>query len=157
MNALLIPFFIFCITLCTPYDDGTGALVTFLQATKSECLVAVYTINSPILVNTLIALHQQGKHIELITDSMQAAGAHEKLALQYLQAEGIPVFIGKSKFHQIMHTKFCVRDSQSVAFGSFNWTDVANKQDNTLTIEDNPPLADQLHHYWVQIKQDIGD
>jgi phosphatidylserine/phosphatidylglycerophosphate/cardiolipin synthase-like enzyme len=152
---LLIPLLMILTTYCTPYHNAEGALVQLLQSTKNECLVAVYTINSPILVNTLITLHHHGKHVEVITDSTQAAGSHEAMALQYLRGEGIPVYVGRSVDHQIMHTKFCVVDDESVALGSFNWTDVANKQDNTLTIEDNPQLAKQLHAYWDQIKKDL--
>lgn len=155
MNILLTPLFIFCVTFCSPYDDCSSQLVQLLQTAKSEVLVAVYTINSPVLVNTLIDLHKHGVDVEIITDSTQAAGAHEKLALQYLRAEGIPVFVGKSKYHQIMHTKICIIDDTFVAYGSYNWTDVANRQDNTLTIENNPQLADQLHHYWNQIRMDM--
>lgn len=182
MNILLTPFFIFCVTLnsgdyietddlmphnnginshiveqtfCSPYDDIQSQLVALLQSAKTECLVAVYTLNSPVLVNTLIDLHKRGVDVEVITDSTQAAGKHEAEALGYLRGNGIPVFVGKSKFHQIMHVKMAIIDNTSVAYGSYNWTDVANRQDNTLTIENNPQLADQLHHYWVQIREDM--
>jgi phosphatidylserine/phosphatidylglycerophosphate/cardiolipin synthase-like enzyme len=155
MNFLFIPFFIATLTLCTPYDDARFALIQVLQSTKSECLVAVYTINSPVLVNTLIDLERRGVNVRLITDSTQASGRHETEALHYLQAAGVKVYVGKSVDHQIMHTKYCVIDDQTVAFGSFNWTDVANKQDNTLTIETDPKLADQLRNYWFQIWKDL--
>lgn len=150
-----IPLFIVLTLYCSPYDDIRTNLVTLLQSTKNECLVAVYTINSPLLVNTLIDLKKRGIDVEVITDSTQAAGAHEQQALSYLHKAGIPVFVGKSLDHQIMHVKMVIIDDKVSAYGSYNWTDVASRQDNTLTIDNDPKVADQLHHYWVQIKRDL--
>lgn len=150
-----IPFFIVLITYCSPYNDIQTPLVELLQSTKKQCLVAAYTINSPVLVNTLIALHKRGVDVEVITDSTQAAGAHERQALDVMYETGIPIFVGKSACHQIMHVKMCIIDGDRVAYGSYNWTDVANKQDNTLTIDDDPRLVMRLTKFWQQIKQDL--
>lgn len=152
---ILLPLFLCIVTYCTPYDNAQSVLVNLLQSTKKQCLVAVYTINSPELVNTLISLHNKGVDVELITDSTQAAGAHERLALDAMSKAGIPICVGKSACHQIMHVKMCIIDNDRVAYGSYNWTDVANKQDNTLTIDDDPRLVGQLTKYWYQIREDI--
>lgn len=154
MNVF-IPLFIVLYTLCTPYDDARSALVNLLQHTRHQCLVAVYTINSPILVNTLIDLKKRGVDVEVITDSTQAAGSHEAEALHYLTGAGIPVFVGKSVERQIMHTKMAIIDDTVVAYGSFNWTDSAQRQDNTLTIDNDPAVALQFHSYWSRIKGDL--
>ena len=155
MNVVLIPFFIVLMTYCSPYDDAQSALIALLQSTKNEVLIAVYTINSPEIVDTLVQLKKNKVDVRIITDSTQAAGKHEAEELAILEKAHIPVYIGKSVDHQIMHTKFCVVDDTYVAIGSYNWTDVAQKQDNTLTIEEDPMLAKQLHHFWNQIKEDL--
>jgi len=156
MNLLLAPLFIFCVTLCTPYDDAQTALLQLLDSSQHQCLVAVYTINNPVLINELVTLHARGVDTEVITDSTQAAGKHEAEAINYLRSNQIPVFIGKSKYHQIMHLKVCIIDQEKIATGSYNWTESANRQDNTLTIEDNSALAQQMTIYWNQVKTDMG-
>src|ERR1700722_12239172 len=100
---LLIPLFIILTTYCTPYDDGRSELVHLLQSTKKQCLVAAYTINSPLLVNTLIQLKTCGYDVQVITDSTQAKGKHEVSALNRLRRHSIPVYVGRSIDHQIMH------------------------------------------------------
>jgi len=141
--------------MCTPYDDVQTAVLKFLDTAKQQVLVAGYSITNPVIVEKLIELKTKGLDVEVITDTQQAAGASERQAISTMQAYGVQVFIGKSKYHQLMHCKFIVIDDTASEDGSYNYTKSANYQDNVAHFNDDPELAKQLHSFWNQIKADL--
>lgn len=152
---LLLPFIIVASLWVTPYDPVEAIVLDFLSESKKECLVAGYTINNPVIINKLIALHDDGIDVEVITDTTQASGKNEVIAIDKLRRHSIPVFIGRSRDDQLMHAKFIVIDGKASEDGSYNFTVSANKQNNIIHINHNLYEAGKLRTYWFQIKEDL--
>lgn len=155
MNNILLPLFLIATMWCTPYDPVETMVLAFLSEAKKECLVAGYTINNPLIINRLIELHDDGVDVEVITDTTQASGKNEVIAIDKLRRHSIPVFIGRSRDDQLMHAKFIVIDGEASEDGSYNFTVSANKQDNIIHINHNLYEAGKLRSYWIQIKEDL--
>jgi phosphatidylserine/phosphatidylglycerophosphate/cardiolipin synthase-like enzyme len=142
-------------TYLTPYDNAEARLITFLDLAQRYCYIASYSITNPNIVNKLIQLHSRGVDVQVITDRTQAGGHSEQAAIAALQANGIPVFAGKSVDHALMHCKFCVIDDHLVEDGSWNFTASANREDNILNFVDSRQRAIQFFNYWLKIKSDL--
>ncbi len=127
----------------------------FLDQAKNKFYIASYSITNANVINKLIQLHDRGLDAEILTDKTQAAGKREQLALMILQENHIPVFVGRSVDHALMHCKFCVIDDHLVEDGSWNFTTSANKEDNILNFIDLKPRAARFFSYWLKIRSDM--
>lgn len=136
-------------TLFSPWDDTQQAFLDYIAGTQTSLHIVIYGFHLPPLTDLLIAKHQAGVELGVILDHSQAAGKAEAGEVQKLVAAGVPLLIGTSPVHgQILHSKFAVRDAESVEFGSWNYSLSASQQSNTMTfITDAPYAAAFLHHY----------
>lgn len=142
-------------TYLTPYQDAEAHFLQFLDAAKSKCYIASYSITDPNIINKLVQLHSRGVDVEVITDKTQASGRREQAALAVLQENRIPLFIGKSVDNALMHCKFVVVDDYLVEDGSWNFTTSASRQDNVLNFSNSKERARQFMDYWLKIRGDM--
>jgi len=142
-------------TYLTPYDDAEVRFLQFLDLAKNRCYIASYSITNPHIIEKLIQLHNRGVDVQVLTDKTQAAGKKEQIALAILYENNVPVFVGRSVAHALMHCKFCVIDDHLVEDGSWNFTASANKEDNILNFVDSKPRAKAFLAYWLKIRRDM--
>jgi phosphatidylserine/phosphatidylglycerophosphate/cardiolipin synthase-like enzyme len=124
--------------LFSPYDKVDDAIhAQLLQASKSvHC--SLYGITNLRLANDLIDAKKRGADVGVGLDKKQAAGPHDLHAK--LQAAGILVEI--KTVATLEHNKFCVLDGVTAIMGSWNWSNNAQKQDNSdVIITDCPKVA----------------
>src|SRR2546426_4539426 len=136
--------------LFSPYDkvdDAINAQLT--QATKTvHC--SLYGITNQRLASDLIAAKQRGAEVGVGLDKMQAAGKSDLHAK--LQAAGIQIEI--KPVATLEHNKFCVIDGTMVTMGSWNWSNNAQKQDNSdVIITDCPKVAQAFEAAFQRIME----
>ena len=85
--------------------------------------IAVYSITNPKIANAIIAAHQRGAKVRIVTD--QTMAGHKSSMIDELAATGIPVRTNRR--HKIEHNKFAVFDNRRMVTGSYNWTTAATK------------------------------
>src|SRR5262249_5280297 len=122
-------------TVFTPYDDGIGNYLSFLDRANESVYIADYSFTDPRIVDKLIELKTKRKvDVHLLLDLSQTqgrSGDHEKAQIDRLKAVNIEVVVGTSeKSHAIMHDKYTVVDGVWVESGSWNYTKSANDQAN---------------------------
>jgi phosphatidylserine/phosphatidylglycerophosphate/cardiolipin synthase-like enzyme len=124
--------------LFSPYDKVDDAIHTQLVRASKSVHCSLYGITNLRLANDLIAAKKRGADVGVGLDKTQAAGQHDLHAK--LQAVGILVEIKLSVV--LEHNKFCVIDGSTVIMGSWNWSNNAQKQDNSdVIITDCPKVA----------------
>lgn len=139
-------------TYFSPADKTTEAYLRFLDTAKVKVRIAIYSFNMDAIVTKLIDLHKRGVDVALVLDRSQAAGtASERTEVAKLQAAGVPLVIGTSDHHQIMHSKFTVIDDEWTQSGSWNYTNRASDQDNFFDIEHNPERAAAFTATWEKM------
>ena len=62
-----------------------------------------------------------------------------------------------NKFNKLMHNKFCVIDLEKVIHGSYNWTNKAQYNNETISIIDNRLEAKKFAEQFLKIKQEISN
>jgi phosphatidylserine/phosphatidylglycerophosphate/cardiolipin synthase-like enzyme len=138
-------------TYFAPYDDAETAVVTLVQSAKSKIRLADYSYNLENLTQALIEAHKNGIDVSLVLDRSQSAGSTEKPRIVELASAGVPMVIGTSSEHKIMHSKFIVVDDTVVASGSYNFTGTAEHEDNFLDIEHSVERAKAFTDNWQRM------
>lgn len=115
----------------TPYFSRDGGSADWIRGFIERCDhsldIAVYSLTHDELADALIAAHERGVVIRLLTDKVQAASRYADD--ERLEAAGIAV--RRDIRTGSMHHKFmigdCATDTPAVATGSFNWTKSADQ------------------------------
>ena len=112
-----------------------GRLLKYLDSARSSIDICVFNITCDEIANVILALHQRGVRVRIITDDEQAKSQGSDI--DKFRQVGIPVKLDHAPTH--MHHKFCVIDGRLLCSGSFNWTRqaVLGNQENVLVV-DNP-------------------
>jgi len=105
--------------------------------------IAVYSITNPDITNAIIAAHERGATIRVITDRTQAKG--KKSLVGTIQKAGIPVLMNKK--HKIEHNKFAVFDDVHIVSGSYNWTTNASMYNSENCLFFNQPNKEYSHRF----------
>lgn len=132
----------------SPDDNVQQAVLDLVSSAAKSIRLADYSFNLVPLVDILIAKQAAGLDIKLVLDKSQAAGSTEKPEVVRIKAAGIPLVIGTSDEHHIMHSKYVVIDGQAVGYGSYNFTKVAEEESNVFVIETNAAVAAAFSQNW---------
>src|SRR5438309_1912170 len=134
--------------LFSPYDKVDDAIHARLGQANKSVHCSLYGITNLRLANDLIAAKQRGADVGVGLDKKQAAGQHD--LHDKLQASGILVEI--KPVNVLEHNKFCVIDGEIVVMGSWNWSNSAQKQDNSdVIITDCPKVAQAFEAAYQRI------
>ena len=138
-------------TYFSPDDDTQAAFLQFIQAVQSHLRIAIYGMHLPPLIDDLIALHKRGVDVALVCDSTQAAGKYEHPEILQLLDAGIPLLVGTSTRHRILHHKFAVRDKNTVLAGSWNFSESSSMEDNYFDIVQSSDRAALFLSKWQEM------
>jgi len=107
----------------TPGLECENNIVSSIDSALKTIDVAVYSITNDKIVDSLIAAHNRGVTVRVISDRLQSAGRASLIGR--IQDAGIPVVLNKK--HKIMHNKFAIFDAKDIETGSYNWTSAATQ------------------------------
>lgn len=132
--------------LVTPYADGLKVFSSFLGTAKTTMKTMIYSATLPVFFNDVIAAKARGVQVKVIFDHSQSEGhAEHPQILQLIKngfKDGEDFIVGTSPVHdQIIHIKSTWIDGRWVEDGSFNYSQSALAQINTICISDWPEYA----------------
>lgn len=122
------------------FSPGETCLATILQNLKfadKSIDVCVFTINDNRISKEIMAAHDRGVKVRVISDNSMATSLGSDVV--DLDKAGVPTKVDASPHH--MHHKFCVFDNQIVITGSYNWTRAASISNKENIIITNDPEA----------------
>lgn len=93
-------------------------LIFILSQAQRSLDICVFTITCDEISNAVMAAHQRGVKVRVVTDLQQSENLGSDI--QKMRACGIEVRNDQDTFH--MHHKYCVVDGCLLLNGSFNWT-----------------------------------
>ena len=109
--------------------------------------IAVYSITNPNITDAILAAHNRGATIRIVTDRSQAKGKGSLVSK--IKAAGIPVLTNHK--HKIEHNKFAVFDDVHIVSGSYNWTTNASKYNSENCIffdQQNKEFTHRFEYLW---------
>lgn len=124
----------------SPGTDIMESISGLLSQASRTLDICVFTITDSRLAADLLACHDRGVKVRIITDDDKMFDHGS--AIKDLKNAGIPVKIDHSRYH--MHHKFGIIDNRIIFTGSFNWTYTAsNHNQENLLVTSNFDIVKQ--------------
>jgi len=147
----------------SPGDDARDQLVAFIRQARRSVHLNVYGLADPEVADVLIERHVSGCSVSVVCDHTQASGPTDKVQLGRLVAAGIEVVITTSPTGAIDHEKVALidivdgvmADSSAVWYGSYNFSQSAQKQRNYAEHDNDPAIVARFWTDW-QASHDWG-
>lgn len=110
-----------------------NAIQTELFRAKDSIKIAVAWFTNELLLQPLLLKLQNGVSVELIlnNDEINRGGESSLDFTEFLQAGGL---LRWNNSKQLMHDKFCIIDDRIVIAGSYNWTNKAEYNNESITV-----------------------
>lgn len=131
----------------TPGPVCENNIIEKINDTKKSIDVAVYSITNDRIVGALLAAHERGIKIRVLSDRRQSNGKGSLISK--IKDAGIPVVLNRK--HKIMHNKFAIFDAKDIETGSYNWTTSATKanaENCMFFAEPNNEFSNQFKYLW---------
>lgn len=136
----------------SPGESCRRKLLDLLVSVRESLDVSVFTISDDRLADAIIAVHNRGISVRIITDDDKALDQGSDI--HRLIDAGVSVRMDASENH--MHHKFAIIDECVLVNGSFNWTRSATdyNQENIL-VTDEPKLVTAYLAEFERLWQDF--
>jgi len=138
--------------LVSEFENIKDLIYKEIEKAKFIVWVAVAWFTDRDLANLLYTKAKQGVNIQLIlNDDKINSTLKDKLT------EHFEVFFAPSndKFDKLMHNKFCIIDLEKIIHGSYNWTNKAQYNNETISIIDSRLEAKKFAEQFLRIKLEI--
>jgi phosphatidylserine/phosphatidylglycerophosphate/cardiolipin synthase-like enzyme len=141
----------------SPGTECLEAILNLINHAAHRLDICVFTISDDRIAEALLAAHQRGATVRLLTDNHKL---HDQGSdIKPLQIAGLPVRIDKTPNH--MHHKFAVADNRVVLTGSYNWTRSAAlaNLENLLVTDDATVVqrySAEFERLWAEMQQYDG-
>jgi len=139
--------------LISEFENIKGFIQNELEKAKYIIWVAVAWFTDRDLANLLYKKAKQGVNIQIVlNDDKINSTLKEKLK------EHFEVYFAPSveKYSKLMHNKFCIIDLEKVIHGSYNWTNKAQYNNETISIIDSRLEAKKFADQFFKIKQELN-
>jgi phosphatidylserine/phosphatidylglycerophosphate/cardiolipin synthase-like enzyme len=101
----------------SPSRDPVREIMGFIRRCETHLDVAVYSLTHDEITAEIIAAHQRGVILRVLTDKVQASSQYADD--EKLEEAGIQV--RRDRHAGSMHAKYCI-EPNAVGLGSHNWT-----------------------------------
>lgn len=133
----------------SPQGDCPGRIAGMFRSARAAADVCVFTITDDRISDAMLAAHERGIRIRVITDNDKSFDAGSDI--DRLARAGVPVRVDRSEYH--MHHKFAIFDGRRLLNGSYNWTrGAAEWNEENFVISSDPrmiaPFADLFETLW---------
>jgi phospholipase D len=133
-----------------PQFDCESAIISLLNDAKNTVHIAIYSLTSRKIVDTIISVHLRNVDVSIVTDATESKSATQASMIGKLTQAGIYVKIA-TKQKALMHNKVMIVDGQTIATGSYNYTTNAEiRNDENLIIIDGSDVAADYERYVFQ-------
>lgn len=135
----------------SPGDQCLNAINNALQQARKTVNICVFTISDNRITDNIIACHQSGIKVRVITDDDKTQDKGSDIYQMY-QA-GIPVRTDETPNH--MHHKYAIVDDSVLITGSYNWTRSAamyNHENILITYDKGSikPYSEEFEKLWKE-------
>jgi phosphatidylserine/phosphatidylglycerophosphate/cardiolipin synthase-like enzyme len=133
-------------------DHPETALANLYDTSKETLDIAAYSLTYPAVVKAITDAKKRGVSVRVVTDSIQASGKAQTVAVDTLILNNITV--KENSYSGLMHLKMSVIDGKAATTGSFNYSsNAAENNEEMLVVISEPQFvqrcADEFHRMWV--------
>ncbi|WP_348797884.1 phospholipase D-like domain-containing protein [Flavobacterium adhaerens] len=130
------------------FEDIQSQIIEQIRCAKFTIWVAVAWFTDKVLMRELFNKKQEGLNIRILVLDDEINSKYGFDYEKYFETKRIAK---KGQFENIMHHKFCVIDLKTVIHGSYNWTNKANWNRETISIENSRQLAEKYATEFIKL------
>lgn len=139
-------------SLISEFENIQDVLKKEINDAKFLIWIAVAWFTDKELANLLYLKSKKGLNIQIIlNDDIINSGIKEKLN-NYFETHLVP---NNERFKKLMHNKFCIIDLEKVIHGSYNWTNKAKYNDETISVIKSRVTAEKFAKEFIKLKTEL--
>jgi phosphatidylserine/phosphatidylglycerophosphate/cardiolipin synthase-like enzyme len=132
-------------------DHPETALANLYDSATSTLDVAAYSLTYPTIVKAITDAKKRGVSVRVVTDSIQASGKSQVVAIDTLILNGI--IVKENSYSGLMHLKMSIVDGKVATTGSFNYSaNAAENNEEMLVVISEPNFVqrcvDEFNRMW---------
>lgn len=131
------------------FDEILNLISNELKKAKYTIWVAVAWFTNRELLKIIYDKQNQGINVQIIIDDNDI----NKNAFKKDISEEFEVY--KDNSNKLMHNKFCIIDLKKVIIGSYNWTNKANYNNESISLIEDTFTAENYADNFVKLKTQI--
>ena len=131
------------------FEDIQQQIIDELENAKYLIWVSMAWFTNKKLFDVLVAKKEQGVNVQVVIDDNDK----NRKAPFSLESEFETYRINiQSYYKNIMHDKFCIIDLVTTIHGTFNWTNAANYNKETISVDKNTATAKTFANEFIKLK-----
>ena len=131
------------------FEDIQRQIIDELENAKYIIWVAMAWFTNKELFDVLVKKKKQGVNVQIVIDDNEKNSAAPFSLEEEFETYRIRI---QSYYKNIMHDKFCVIDLSTVIHGTFNWTNAANYNKETISVDQNSTTAKTFADEFIKLK-----
>lgn len=132
------------------FEEIQDEIIKEIKQAKFTIWIAVAWFTDKKILDELLVKKQNGLNVQLVISDDEI---NNNSGLDYTSFEIYKV-PKTGKYDNIMHNKFCVIDLNRVIHGSYNWTNKAKFNYETIDISSNRQEAEKFAEQFIKLKLD---
>lgn len=133
------------------FEEIQQQILDALDRAKFTIWLAVAWFTNKILFEKIIEKQNEGVNVQLILIDDDINRKYGFEFEKYFETKRYKKF---GLFENIMHNKFCIIDFKTIIHGSYNWTNKANYNKETISIETSKELAERYAEQYMKLKNE---
>lgn len=138
------------LNVISEFDNIKSLLINELTKAKFTIWIAVAWFTDKDLANLLYKKSKEGLNIQIIINGDKINSQLSGKLSDYFETYLVP-----DSNRKLMHNKFCVIDLYKVIHGSYNWTNKAQYNDETISLIENRATAENFANQFVKLKETL--
>lgn len=134
------------------FEDIQQQIIDELKDAKYTIWIAMAWFTNKELFDELVKKKNQGVNIQVVLDDNERNDQAPFTLEDEFETYRITI---QSYYTNIMHDKFCIIDLKTVIHGTFNWTNAANYNKETVSIDKNSATARAFADEFMKLKTRI--
>lgn len=134
------------------FDDIQKRIIGEIRDAKYVIWIAMAWFNNEVIYKELLKKKDEGLSIVIIIDKNEINAKAKFDLFKNFEAYSMKM---PTKYNNTMHNKFCIIDLKTVIHGTFNWTNAANFNAETIDVtNDDRALAEQFSDEFLELKRE---
>lgn len=131
------------------FEDIQNQIIEEIRAAKYTIWIAMAWFTNKTMFDELLKKKQEGINIQIVIDDNEKNRNVAFRLEDYFETHKVSI---QSRYPNLMHDKFCIIDLHKVIHGTFNWTNAANYNKETISIDDNAATARTFADEFMKLK-----
>lgn len=136
----------------TEFDNIKKSISSEIEKANFTIWIAVAWFTDTDLANLLYKKSQQGLNIQILLNDDKINSKLKTKLKEYFEVTLAP---SSGIYDKLMHNKFCVIDLEKTIHGSYNWTNKAQYNDETISIIESRKEAKEFAKQFLKLKKEI--